>query len=145
MQDHDEQNPHKCNQCPMAFHGKGRLRKHYECHMEEKPFKCNYCCDYASKRKENLKRHIGYRHESQLSSQQIPSKKKFKCEKCSRKFIKESAFNAHVLNICDPNRFTCDQCSSKFRFESKLIHHYRVHTGEKPFKCDHCAYAASSK
>ncbi|GBN85139.1 hypothetical protein AVEN_161166-1 [Araneus ventricosus] len=39
MQDHDEQNPHKCNQCPMAFHGKGRLRMHYEVHTEEKPFK----------------------------------------------------------------------------------------------------------
>ncbi|GBO29197.1 hypothetical protein AVEN_168053-1 [Araneus ventricosus] len=28
MQDHDEQNHHKCNQCPMEFHERSRLRKH---------------------------------------------------------------------------------------------------------------------
>ncbi|GBO43703.1 Zinc finger protein 782, partial [Araneus ventricosus] len=145
MQDHDKRNPYKCNQCPMEFQYECRLRRHYEVHTEEKPFKCIYC-DYASKRKENLKRHIGYLHKSQLSSQQIPSKKKFKCVQCSRKFIKESVFNAHVLNnICDPNRFTCDQCSSKFRSESSLKYHYRFHMGEKPFKCDQCAYASTSK
>ncbi|GBN40231.1 hypothetical protein AVEN_97484-1 [Araneus ventricosus] len=82
MQDHDEQNLHKCSQRPMAFHGNGSLRKHYEVHTEEKPFKCNYC-DYACKRKGNLKSHIWYRHVSKLSSQQIPPKKKCKCERCS--------------------------------------------------------------
>ncbi|GBN85015.1 Zinc finger protein 701 [Araneus ventricosus] len=145
MQDHDKKNPYKCNKCPMEFQYESWLRRHYEVHTEEKPFKCNQC-DFECKRKEHLKRHIGYRHKSQLSSQQIPSKKKFKCVQCSRKFIQEAAFNAHVLNnICDPNRFTCDQCSSKFRSESSLKYHYRFHMGEKPFKCDQCAYASSSK
>ncbi|GBM90710.1 Zinc finger protein 83 [Araneus ventricosus] len=144
MQDHDKQNPYKCNQCPMEFQYESWLRRHYLVHTKEKPFKCNQC-DYECKRKEHLLTHIRNHHESQLSSQQIPSKKSFKCVKCSGKIVKKAAFHAHVVNNrCDPNRFPCDKCSKKFRFESRLIEHYRVHTGGKPFKCDQCAFAYSS-
>ncbi|GBL88548.1 hypothetical protein AVEN_175843-1, partial [Araneus ventricosus] len=111
MQDQDKQNPYKCNQCPMEFQYESWLRSHYVVHTKGKPFKCNKC-HYECKRKEYLITHIRNHHESQLSSQQIPSNKIFKCVKCSGNFIKEAAFHAHVLNNnCDPNRFPCDQCS----------------------------------
>ncbi|GBN62725.1 hypothetical protein AVEN_271298-1 [Araneus ventricosus] len=66
-----------------------------------------------------------------------------KCGKCRRWFVKESLFDAHMQNNCDPKPFKCDKCDSKFRLKYGLTNHQQVHTGLKPFKCNQCDYASA--
>lgn len=51
-----------CPDCGKAYKHKGILQRHlkYEC-GDKRPFACNFC-DYSTKQKQNLKKHLIVKH-----------------------------------------------------------------------------------
>ncbi|XP_072035300.1 uncharacterized protein [Amphiura filiformis] len=99
---------------------------------QDRAFNCNDC-DYATRRRTNLKRHIQSMH----SQQEI-------VECCGTSFHSKAQFRAHVKES-HQNGYKCNLCSRSFCRKALLKRHMSVHNGIKEFTCKLCNYATSHK
>uniref|UniRef100_A0A8C5N8W5 C2H2-type domain-containing protein n=1 Tax=Gouania willdenowi TaxID=441366 RepID=A0A8C5N8W5_GOUWI len=71
--------------------------------------------------------------------------KPFKCDVCSKCFIRKDHLQSHMRIHTGDKPFQCDICGKCFSDKSGLNLHERIHTGEKPFQCDVCNKCFSQK
>lgn len=118
--------PYSCSVCGIAFYQQKSLRRHMEIiHCEREFQKCPYC-DYKSKYKTNIKRHIKTHTEP----------KHFICKQCDSSFHEFANLKEHVAFVHSENRnFICETCNKSFKNRSTLQRHMRIHNEKRPFKC----------
>jgi hypothetical protein len=63
----------------------------------------------------------------------------YKCEECTKEFLKISWLVRHRATHTVANPYTCDFCNREFARKVLLEVHIRTHTGKKPFKCSVCS------
>ena len=89
-------------------------------------------CDYKTKSKKTLLKHVKSRHEGV----------KFPCDLWDYKAHHKSYLLTHLKSVHDGFRFPCDQSNYKARQNKHLIMHIKsVHKGVR-FPCDQCVYKA---
>ncbi|XP_018014308.1 uncharacterized protein LOC108671307 [Hyalella azteca] len=112
MRIHDKTKCAFCEVCHKSFLTIGALNIHMRIHRGEKPFKC-HLCGKCFTQKNHLITHIR-RH---TNVQEVPFSKKlgprmFKCEHCTRSFIRLSDYERHVQwnhgAVADVNSFTSE-------------------------------------
>ncbi|XP_061713763.1 zinc finger protein OZF-like [Cydia pomonella] len=151
----------ECKACPKSFFSIGGRRKHYlvtHLGFKEK-------CDICGKEVTGLKHHQKLVHN--------PSALPYGCVQCERRFVGQSALDAHMVTHTKDLPFECDVCQKRFgsknsvsrhisqvhekirthqcQFCSKaffkierLRAHVRSHTNERPHKCEECGKAFST-
>lgn len=62
----------------------------------------------------------------------------FRCQRCSRMFMRRSSLERHALIHTGDRPFRCLYCGASFALKQTLSRHVLTHTGEKPHKCDLC-------
>lgn len=111
---------------------------HFVRHIQPEPFRC-HICNYSVSRPKFLERHLQI-HED-------PSKKKFSCDKCEKRFIWKGALRAHLLNHqpeAEKKDFDCTLCSRKYQSAGALSWHKKTsHTQQATAKsknlCEICS------
>ena len=97
----------------------------------ENTFLCNIC-DYKTKCKYTLKKHITYKH--------MIRERKFECdfEKCHKTFKDITAVKVHKRLYHSTQRLICEWpgCDQTYKTKSGLKEHQRTHIGVKGFKCE---------
>ena len=73
---------------------------------------------------------------NQGKDEYTPSKKPFRCPKCSNAFTTLSSFKAHERIHSAKTLLKCSQCD--YKSSGNLKRHERTHTGDKPFSCSQC-------
>ena len=164
-----------CDKCDFSVNSLSELRIHLmkehstcinkgELKRLSSIYQCN-SCEYSSKTKCNMMRHIETRHElssetchicglkfkSKESMSQHIKKKHYapegqkKCEKCMKCFKNED-FDGHV---CEKEKFICNTCGRAFLTKYSLIRHNKVEHEHvvlpKPFICDKCDFCCETK
>ncbi|XP_044729709.1 zinc finger protein 883-like [Chrysoperla carnea] len=67
------------------------------------------------------------------------SKRKFKCEECSKTFKTKSHLRSHSFVHTNERPYVCSVCSKGFNSNRNLKRHTMIHTGEKPYACSLCS------
>ena len=127
---HEEIKRLSCTICKSTFKQKQGLSKHIEIVHEgkKKRFGCSLC-DVRFSQKGDVNRHIEEVHEG---------KKKFECEVCSMRFVRNAFLTAHITNQHEEikdlrkNRFACAICEKIFGNSGHLTRHIKtVHQGDR--------------
>ncbi|XP_018022034.1 uncharacterized protein LOC108678185 [Hyalella azteca] len=85
-------------------------------------------CDYSTKNKFSMKRHLDTHF----------NRRRFVCEACGKAFM--SLLNLqdhHAFVHSTEKKFNCSHCCSAFKTRSTLVRHMQRHSDNKPYKC-HC-------
>lgn len=88
-----------CPNCPRKYKNRRTLLRHlrYECGVIEKQFKCPFC-DFCSKLKHNLKKHVEKHQDTKKDLSQY-------CPKCYQSFQCKDSLSIHILYECRLNTF----------------------------------------
>ncbi|KAJ8911292.1 hypothetical protein NQ315_015295, partial [Exocentrus adspersus] len=118
-----------------------KVKKH-DLHI--KGFNCDLC-DYKTKQKRYLKRHV-------MSVHKDPSQLEwFKCGLCNYQSLEKINLRRHMLVHKDPSQvewFKCDSCDYETKWKEALVKHALVHKDPSEvewFKCDLCDYKSTQK
>lgn len=65
-------------------------------------------------------------------------KEEYKCEYCSKIFLRKNQLKKHVLIHTGEKSYKCDVCSKQFGRLDVLKTHKLTHSTDKPYKCDVC-------
>ena len=82
---------HKCDQCAVSFNTVIKLRAHKVSHLTEKRFRCTIC-DYKSKRKFQLKKHMKHVH---TESEETP----LQCKLCTFTSTYVAHLKQHISRV----------------------------------------------
>ncbi|GFY64727.1 zinc finger protein [Trichonephila inaurata madagascariensis] len=120
--------PFLCSICGATFFQQQSLCRHIEIlHTPGEAIKCEHC-DYSTKCKANLKRHI----------EGHANIKRYICEICGISFRAFATLKEHHLFVHSESRgFECETCKKSFKNKSSLQRHLRIHSEVRPYKC-HC-------
>lgn len=72
----------------------------------------------------------------------VETKKKFRCENCSKSFDKKIYLYKH--SFTHRPKVKCHICGKEINKEY-LKYHMKIHEGIKPFECDFCSFSFVSK
>ena len=105
-----------CEICQKKFSNGSHLNRHFdECHSESPVYACSFC-DYKTKDKGNLKKHVV------VHSVEKP----FKCEECQFETRRPKEMKTHK---CSMKTFLCDLCNKKSKSADGLrVHKKRAHS-----------------
>ena len=127
---------HQCTYCEYSSKQKSNLNKHINgVHRNLKPFKCSQC-DYSCSHKSSLNRHISAIH---------LKLKPFKCSQCDYSCSHKWHLNRHISSVHKNIRpFRCNICSSSFTDRRSLhrhkqgVHENKSHREFRPHRyCEH--------
>lgn len=109
---------YECDICGKRFKYQESLLGHRKriC-LNSAVLRCDHC-DFVTKYKPSIARHIQIRHMG------IKFVKSHVCDKCSFKFINGESLEKHRLNCM--GAYTCDRCDGKFRSKLTLIEHIKT-------------------
>ena len=115
--------------------------------------KCSICLK-SYRNKYYVNRHIKRKHENdfklsepfanikndKLETDINMSGKKYKCNKCNRRFLTGKKLKKHMKShsVTGSGEHECEVCQKRFPSSSSLILHRNIHLEEKPFNCDDC-------
>merc|ERR1712126_57338 len=92
-------------------------------------------CDYKTKDKSNMKKHIRAVHD----------KEKIPCCSCDKKFYDQSALKKHKESIHEGVKYDCGQCNFYTTSKHYLKKHVQVtHEGHN-YKCQMCEFRSVSR
>ena len=66
-------------------------------------------------------------------------KRKFKCNKCDKKYTILHSLKLHMYNHCIKDKFICIKCNTNFTFLSKLKIHQLIHSQKYKYMCEECS------
>eukprot|EP00092_Neocalanus_flemingeri_P042042 GFUD01045793.1.p1 GENE.GFUD01045793.1~~GFUD01045793.1.p1 ORF type:complete len:326 (-),score=56.87 GFUD01045793.1:19-996(-) len=93
-------------------------------------------CEYKSKTKNGLKRHIKVMHLNLVS---------YNCKQCDYATKFSQSLNAHVLGVHDKIDHFCKFCDFKSTHKTTIYQHIkRVHENKEKQKCPDCDYQSAS-
>lgn len=119
----------ECPHCHKKYI-KSSLKMHMEQHLKTKStYECTICNKKLTT-KWNLKQHK-WIHASRSS-------KPFKCNLCSKAFIRETEYTSHMNTHKSVKPYTCDHCGCQFARKYNWLRHTREHETPKKFRCDTC-------
>ena len=122
----------KCPICLQTFY-KTSINKHIRIkHNGEKPYRCDYpgCESTGFVTKNNLENHM-WQHKNQRN-------KPFKCQLCTKAYLRKSQLDAHMRAHRGIKPFVCNECGLQFSNKSNWQRHVAEHTGERKYACPHC-------
>ncbi|XP_077301685.1 uncharacterized protein LOC143922335 [Arctopsyche grandis] len=64
--------------------------------------------------------------------------KPYKCGRCGKRFMNDTAYEEHYVKHAGDKPFKCDLCPKQFNHKTDLRRHMCLHSGEKPFSCYTC-------
>ena len=120
----------RCEKCGRSYEQEKFLYRHakYTCDAEVK-FTCD-SCDYETKYKGNLVKHIHRLHSKNMqcvqnkNGQRMESKRKYKCSVCSRTYTDQDSLLCHERHFCGAEpKFVCHDCGHKSKQKSNLYRH----------------------
>ncbi|RVE48085.1 hypothetical protein evm_007272 [Chilo suppressalis] len=89
-------------------------------------------CHLCDKVVVNIKQHMMVVHES--------SQLQHECVSCGRRFISQSALEAHASVHTSDRPYACEHCDKRFRTKIMALQHKRqVHDKEKSHMCQYCS------
>ncbi|XP_031640432.1 uncharacterized protein LOC116352180 isoform X2 [Contarinia nasturtii] len=119
----------ECPYCKKKYI-KSSLKMHMEQHKTSRTtYECTIC-NKTLTTKWNLKQHK-WIHASRSS-------KPFKCNMCTKAFIRESEYISHMNTHKAIKPYTCDHCGCQFARKYNWLRHTREHETLKKFRCDTC-------
>lgn len=157
MRSHTGNKPYFCRNCLKLFTTKSNLTAHFElctkksdsndindrmtnassdqnfpasnnASFEKRRFHCQEC-GLTFRTKARQEKH----DKSGCSRSKI-----FKCETCSKVFVKRSELHAHLVVHTGVKSFLCDICGLAFTTKGNQRVHQRTHFSQKRFKCRQC-------
>ena len=119
IQDSDSKN------CTRESNGSDNIMKMWNCSL----------CDYCSRRKIDLRKHIEVKHEGV----------KYDCKECNNQYATKEKLKRHIKAIHEGLKFICYECNSQFTRKESLTYHFNSqHEGIK-LECNKCNYQCVSK
>jgi len=77
-----------------------------------------------------------------MSESSSSSNRKYKCDRCDKKFDRLSGLKTHINSIHLKVKFNCELCDYQSTRKGDLKRHINtVHLKLKPFQCDECDYS----
>ncbi|XP_055373796.1 protein PF3D7_1417600 [Condylostylus longicornis] len=118
-------------ECPICnnIYAKTSLKSHMATHSMETQHECAIC-NKSFSTKWNLKIH-SWVHANRTA-------KPFKCEHCTKAFVREIDYKNHMNAHKQIRPYTCEYCGCKFIRKYNYLRHRREHHGQKKFSCDLC-------
>jgi hypothetical protein len=127
----------KCDKCEYETKNKHDLKRHIKSiHDKIKDFKCNKC-EYKCSNNNDLKEHTKRIHDKIKDN---------KCDKCEYTCLKKSHLKQHIKYVHDKVKdFTCKTCNYCCTTNSDMNKHIKqVHDKIKDIKCSKCDYKCSN-
>nr|XP_022918071.1 PR domain zinc finger protein 10-like [Onthophagus taurus] len=125
----------KCRQCKLIFETEDALKTHSSQHLQNNHI-CEVCgMSFGSV--SQLDYHLNMKHATSKKS----GKKSFDCVLCSKSFATIERRQKHMLvhGSEESKPLQCDKCSRRFINNSALAYHLKTHiVGRKQFECPIC-------
>lgn len=137
--------PFICDLCEKFFKQKALLRSHMNTHLTEPQFFCTIC-PYASKRNNDLKKHLAMHHNpDRIVKMQV---RRRKCEKCEDVLDGKKAFKMHMREKHPPEaavkkarnvKKNCSECEEVLDGMKALrLHMKHKHSSASIIRCATC-------
>lgn len=122
--------PNHCELCGASFSASTKLKIHMEqMHGFGEVLQCAQC-DYQTRTKIYMTKHINLRHEGKRQ-------KNYTCPECGLKFYSPHNLEDHRRRHSDAKNFHCTRCTSSFKTKKSLNAHQAVHM-EYKYECPVC-------
>ena len=132
LRNHNGQRPHACSICPKTFARAEYLIAHMQAHNRTKHI-CEKCGHVCSSRF-NLVIHL-MKHSKE---------KPFKCELCSKSFVRSDFLDNHMEVVHKKNKPKCGVCGKLFSRKDVLKRHEMMHKSVS-YDCKFCLRSFSRK
>lgn len=134
--------PFICDLCQKLFKQKALLRSHMNTHLTEPQFFCTVC-PYASKRNNDLKKHLAMHHNPDRIVKQRMRKRK--CDECEEVLSGKKAFKLHMkekhlpMKKCRVSRRACEKCEEVLEgVKAYRLHMKQKHSEANNIRCETC-------
>ncbi|XP_025098517.1 zinc finger protein 570-like [Pomacea canaliculata] len=124
---HNDERPHKCNVCHVAFTKSCYLKQHMVTHSDLKPHQCSICSS-AFKLSVYLKKHMSIHRDE----------KPQECTVCHKAFKRLDAVKVHMVSHNNVRPYQCTICNNAFKLPGHLKQHMVTHSDVKPYLCRIC-------
>lgn len=102
-----------CQHCNKVFTQNSNYKNHMRTHSDERPFVCEIC-NIGFKERYHLKKHVLFKHTTDL---------KEKCRVCGKCFKDTTAVRAHERIHSEVRPYSCPLCGKTFKTSECLWHH----------------------
>ncbi|KAK5647373.1 hypothetical protein RI129_002265 [Pyrocoelia pectoralis] len=121
-----------CEYCGQQYTKRYLLDQHLlKNHGKERgPYSCDHC-DYTSKFKPNIARHV---------SLHFSKEKQFVCDHCGKFFSNGAVLTDHINYVhVQVKQFKCTMCEKSFKRNTELTRHQSTHSNLRPYNCVLCS------
>ena len=129
-----------CVECGKQFQNARNLKRHQEEVHYGPEYNCDQC-DYKSRRKRDLQKHVMYTHNTDPAVKRPQwykykqSDERFTCPQCGQSFRKKSYVKEHIERVHEQVKYICDQCDKVYSRRSHLRRHIEADHENKVKGC----------
>ncbi|KAF5294410.1 hypothetical protein FQA39_LY13395 [Lamprigera yunnana] len=121
-----------CEYCGKQFMKKYMFEQHLRRFHDTQlgNYSCQFC-NYKSKYKPNLHRHLKLH---------FTKENQFMCDHCGKCFSNEAVLIDHIkYKHIEIKQINCSKCNKSFKRKCELTKHLKSHSDERPFGCELCS------